>query len=94
MPSRRGGRGDFEAPTDKGVQASGGRGRPSACFSRPTGEQDTTQNPEMTSVSAGHPLLDLVGREGFEPPTPCASCRCSSRSRRQPSADVSQLSFP
>ncbi len=21
----------------------------------------------------------LVGREGLEPPTPCASCRCSSR---------------
>ena len=24
-------------------------------------------------------LVRVVGREGFEPPTPCASCRCSSQ---------------
>ena len=25
------------------------------------------------------PLVTVVGREGLEPPTPCASCRCSSQ---------------
>ena len=25
------------------------------------------------------PLVTMVGREGLEPPTPCASCRCSSQ---------------
>ncbi len=24
-------------------------------------------------------LVSMVGREGLEPPTPCASCRCSSQ---------------
>ena len=26
----------------------------------------------------------LVGREGLEPPTPCASCRCSSELSQRP----------
>ena len=31
---------------------------------------------KMTRASA---LVRGVGREGLEPPTPCASCRCSSQ---------------
>ena len=29
--------------------------------------------------SEANALVTVVGREGFEPPTPCASCRCSSQ---------------
>ena len=32
-----------------------------------------------TEVTWAQALVKGVGREGFEPPTPCASCRCSSQ---------------
>ena len=31
--------------------------------------------------------FELVGRKGFEPLTPCASCRCASQLRQRPVED-------
>lgn len=38
-----------------------------------------TENPDTAQAGRGSQQMLMVGHEGIEPPTPCASCRCSSQ---------------
>jgi integrase len=54
---------------------AGGDPQPEAPHLAPPAPGDPRQNGADQGQSPGQE----VGREGFEPPTPCASCRCSSQ---------------
>ena len=43
-----------------------------------------THNGETPGLPQGFRSVLRVGRKGFEPLTPCASCRCASQLRQRP----------
>src|SRR5215218_9551475 len=70
------------APTGRPTTAS-----LSTAMGSPSGHEDLTQRSPRSPIPPDRTMtwgFSGVGREGLEPPTPCASCRCASQLRQRP----------
>ena len=61
------------------VRSEPSRNRRKGTTQGPTGEQLASISSTTNDQNHANALVTVVGREGLEPPTPCASCRCSSQ---------------